>query len=346
VELCVDGIAEYRLRRVLRATDLRKAKSPRLYLRAPDLLVAAWWAGGEWRDAAASVVAAASRTDLDRVLKLLDDGKLPREIAAAGCGDARLSLGTLARLLPAGGADFAAWAPALVRGITQAPPTSPEADLRALAVLAGSPVNDVAYAAAGRAVLLGEPARELSRALLARQALDADLRTATAALRLAVEHGIELPALPDLLARLRPATEWDVRVVADAAELRFGALDPGACKYPGESIAMAGIDVDKDALRKVLGAHAAWRLSCLLPACSPATCVNGLRLAGELPFWDEALEGVILGKTNDAEPRVRRAAYEALHTRDADLWPCAWLVHEAVFDPDSLVREFAQQLGR
>jgi hypothetical protein len=46
----------------------------------------------------------------------------------------------------------------------------------------------------------------------------------------------------------------------------------------------------------------------------------------------------VVWHTTHADPRVRRAAYLALRSRDPELWECAALVHEAASDPDPAVR--------
>ena len=80
----------------------------------------------------------------------------------------------------------------------------------------------------------------------------------------------------------------------------------------------------------------------LCASASTVTRCNALRLAGEIEFWSTDLEKKVLAATIDLDPRVRATAYEALRTRDAELWPCSGLVNEVVFDPDPVVRALAR----
>ena len=75
---------------------------------------------------------------------------------------------------------------------------------------------------------------------------------------------------------------------------------------------------------------------------SPITMANGLEVAAAIPVWSAELEAQVTGATLHVDPRVRRAAYRALKSRDRSLFPCAWLVCEAASDPDPAVRDVAR----
>ena len=74
---------------------------------------------------------------------------------------------------------------------------------------------------------------------------------------------------------------------------------------------------------------------------SPTTCAAALHIAAGMPIWSQKLEKAIVAETLDDDARVRAAAYRALASRDPEIWPVAWLAHEAVLDPDPLVRAAA-----
>ncbi|MCA8948064.1 MAG: hypothetical protein KDE27_01095, partial [Planctomycetes bacterium] len=56
------------------------------------------------------------------------------------------------------------------------------------------------------------------------------------------------------------------------------------------------------------------------------------------PTWSASLERRVLDATGDDDPEVRLAAYRALATLDAELWPSRGLLHETRFDPDPRIR--------
>jgi hypothetical protein len=148
------------------------------------------------------------------------------------------------------------------------------------------------------------------------------------------------------MARLRASRDWHAGVLADAAGLRFFGWSPATMKsqHVADAIAAAYIDVDaltlSDALRNGMPLHLA--LPRLFSNCSPITMASGLEVAAAIPVWSAEFEAHVTGATQHVDPRVRRAAYLALKSRDCSLFPCAWLVCEAASDPDPAVRDVAR----
>jgi len=127
--------------------------------------------------------------------------------------------------------------------------------------------------------------------------------------------------------------------------MRFAGLDPARCGSASfwPSIRLAKVDVSAATLRERLGNDPQGRLLDLLASCSPVTCANALGIASEIGVWTEGLERAVLDRTLADQPAIRRSAYEALATRDPELWPCALLVHEAALDPDPTVQAVARR---
>jgi hypothetical protein len=334
-------LAPDRVIRLLEPLGLRGC--PRLYLRVPRLLRDAWQAVGEQRQAAVGLLGSCWQQGGRRILALVRSGDLPRELAAASViGEATPDLAALAELLPGLTATASAATREFVHGIHMTVTGSPGSELAALQTLATAAAPRIAFAAAERAATLGDAGRALARDTMARLLVDPEPLLSSGVATLALRTGIEPPGLEVLVTRFRRTDHVaaEARLLAEALELRFRGLDPRAtkCGRPAEAIGLSHSDVDADTLRTVFADRMRSDLERLLAECSPTTKTSALLLAAEVPAWSERLERLVTLATLDEDPRVRRAAYQALATRDNELWPCAWLAYEAAFDPDPSVR--------
>lgn len=348
LDRAADHVSEERAKMLLTTADGRYFEASLLWLRVPDLLVARWRAGGEDRERAVRTLGSVWRSHPERIVALVAAGQLPREFAAASLPEVGMPLSQFVQVLPRGEVEAAAWSGRFAKAIESATADAVDADVTALRTLASAEVAEVARAAAHRAAKLGAVGQEIARDTFARLSVDPDANASAAALELAVEDGIEFPALADVVARLRRSGNWFSRMVADAAALRFLGADPGRfpSKCPADALVLAGVDVDTATLRKVFGDDVWYQLQILLQGATATTLVSGLEIAQGLPWWGQAIEKSVMSCTSHADPRVRRAAYEALRSRDAGVWACALLVHEASLDPDATVRECARSPSR
>jgi hypothetical protein len=321
---------------------------------SPERLTADWRAGPPLQPDAIRQLARYWPAQRQQILDWQRRGRLPRGLVAAvastaACdavpgpaGPVRLDLGTLAELLPESTDDAHAWEGIYCHAIACAAAADPARDVAALRTLAAAAQPPVAMCAAGRALSFGQAGRAIAVDAIARLVAVAEIDVVKAATDLAIENGIAVDALHTAVARLRACGSGDswAQVLADAVELRFFGLDPLATRSgrPVEAIACAGIEVDLETLRRVVDGRGRSELPQLTPACSATTHVRALRLAAEIEPWSRPLESLVVAATTHDDPRVRRAAYLALKTRDRELWPCAWLVCETELDPDATVR--------
>lgn len=346
-----ESLSEERVRRLLERGDICRPTCPLLYLRVPDLLAAAFAGDARHREAAVRVLAAGLDDHADAVQRLREQGLLPEPLvimAALEAADWR----TTARLLPTEPplayesqkvADRLAW--------DEQPSTA--AELPLLRRLCAWSPADISIPAAWRAAALGAEGRELCRSTLARIFAADDAEAAVRALEVAVRLDLRLPQLQTRMAALAGQPEPHAQgAVIDGARLRFLDLHPRDLQRDTgiESLLLARHDADPATLRQLIAADAPRRLrqllgsrpDRLLEGRTVATMSSALQLTGELPVWEAVLEDAVVQATTDPRPEVRRAAYLALSTRDPELWSCAWLVHEAVFDTDPAVRAAAR----
>lgn len=338
----VDAVPTERLRAFLTVTSHPRHSHPLLLAHCPDLLLADWLAGGDRRQRAIAHCGVLVGLDAPRLLALVESGTLPREMVAAACGSPfrPCDLIFLAGVLPRSAEAGELWQEQFVRAIGGAPSAARDVDLASLARLATCAVSEVALAAARRAAGLGNEGKEITREVLTRLLDDTNDDVVINALLVAAGTGVDTPNRPSAVARLRRAAHRLAATAADTADLRFASLDPTRCSWL--SIQYAQSDVSVDTMRARLDGDAPTKLRSLLGSCTAVTAANALLLVGALDVWDAELEHDVLERTLDDDPNVRRAAYEALATRDPDVWPCALLVHEAALDPDPRVQAVAQ----
>ncbi|MCB9877611.1 MAG: hypothetical protein H6835_08440 [Planctomycetes bacterium] len=327
-----------------------------LCLQAPERIAAAWRAGGTSREAAKAAITALGTQRGAALASAARDGVLPRALVAPALCSAELTLAALAQVAPTDPMDLADakdWQYGLAMAIEKAPASDVAGDLAALAVLAATPVEVVAFAAVRRAAALGDEGRAFAATALSRRAdATTDVEELARVVELAVQLGVQLDDLEALLPRLDDRLSWRAGLAADAAAMRFLGRDPRRCTsgYAGQAIQLAGVDVDEDTMRAVIGEpwdrqSLAYVVGPLLRA-APTTILSTLQVVGELSYWDGAVQRDVANCTAHDDPKVRLAAYRTLATRDAEVWPCALLVHEAVFDPDPAVRRFGQGMRR
>ena len=111
--------------------------------------------------------------------------------------------------------------------------------------------------------------------------------------------------------------------------------------FIAQAIGRAKVDVSPSALRELLGPEAR-HLDRLVADGSERAVASALELAAELPVWSQKLEQAVAARTADPSPPLRELAYRALATRDLERSHAAWLVYDAVFDPDARVRAVAR----
>ncbi|MBK8976950.1 MAG: hypothetical protein IPM29_13605 [Planctomycetes bacterium] len=325
--------------------DAALRNAPWLFLLAPDRLPDLRTASQHARSEFVRAIQGTLPRHAARVVDLAARGELPRDVVAASLALVPLELRQLAAVVPTDPSGAWYWAPALASAIGRAVRAAPTDDLAAVRQLAAAPAIDVTVAALRRATTLGEPGVAFARAALDRLvAPGSDDESAARALQLAIEVGIEPRELPAVCDRLAASRSWFATMLADAAAFRFAELDPRSCRspYPARAIGAAGIDVAVDVLREALTGQSGHELVELLQGCSPATCRAALQLIAERPVWDSELERAVVWKTSDDDPGIRLAAYRALASRDAELWPCALLRQTGTFDPAPEIREFAR----
>jgi hypothetical protein len=247
-----------------------------------------------------------------------------------------------ARDRPAG---LAYWASSTIGEVNAG---DPAADLAALRELCASTIPMVAVAAAVRIATLEPQGADIARETLDRLRHVTDLEQLALVVRAALELGIEPRDWRAAAEALRTGRYHDPTVLAAALEFRFGgrpARDANASQLA--ALMLARIDLDTPTLAAILGDHT---LACLpntlQQARSPVTARAALELAKVCAAWDDKLEAAVVPRILDPDAGVRLAAYEALGSRDPEVWPCALLAHAADFDPDPAVRAFARSLSR
>ncbi len=319
--------------------------------RDPEALTAAWHQGGEPRQKAIGVLIGWWADSPGQVLRLCPKAALPIELAASALpSNVPLDLTQVAMLLPDADSARTAWSDAFANRVVQAEATR-EQELELLPKFAASRATLVARSAAQRAHRLGAAGISIVTSVLDRWAGE-DASMFAAAASLAIELGVPPSDVQGLARRLEqePAT----RVLAECLRVRFAGLsilDVPAAERARVASA-CGVDFDVATWREGLGEAAPGVLFAVLGGPnlgregSPANALATLTLAAELPRWSEPTERAILHRTLDADPRVRLAAYRALHSRDRQVWAGAWLAYEAEFDLDADVRAFAATLPR
>ncbi|MEZ6037470.1 MAG: hypothetical protein R3F29_08320 [Planctomycetota bacterium] len=327
-----------------------------LCMQAPERIAAAWRAGGTSREAAKAAITALGTQRGAALASAARDGVLPRALVAPALCSAKLTLAALAEVAPTDPVDFADakdWQYGLAMAIERAPVADVSGDLAALAVLSATPAEPVAFAAVRRVAALGDEGRAFAATALSRRAdATTDVEELARIVELAVQLGVQPADLEALMPRLDDRMSWRAGLAADAAAMRFLGRDPRRCTsgYASQAIQLAGVDVDEDTMRAVIGEPSdrqslAHVVGPLLRA-SPTTITSALKVVGELSYWEGAVQRDVVNCTAHEDPEVRLAAYRALATRDAKVWPCALLVHEAGFDPDPAVRRFGESLRR
>ncbi len=327
-----------RLRRYLEAVGLQDSTSG-LHQACPDLLAAAWAAGGERAAAAARAVACI--VDWPWTEEQLARGVLPRALVAAalaqwhGAPPPPLALLAACR-------DEAVFAPHLPSRLELLDVSV--ADLPRWRDLAQAADPGVAITACRRLAELGDAARPVLQEALARLCQKAaDPAVRAQALTVAVELGIDVPDPAVCLASLATSGDGAVRCHELALRLRtgevaveklpidhaFGALVLAGHPFTAADRARLGDTMREHVLRQL--AWQAW----------PSVLARVLDGAATLPRWSREFELEIGSATNHRAPLVRAAAYRALASRDPELWACAGLVAGAEFDPDPVVRAVA-----
>ncbi|MCB9876551.1 MAG: hypothetical protein H6835_03025 [Planctomycetes bacterium] len=212
---------------------------------------------------------------------------------------------------------------------------APEPDeLRWLRLLCAVDHPYTAAAAAVRAHRHGDEGRELWRETVARLG-SGEAHAPGQALHAMLSVGEAVDGWRDVV-ELARQYDW---ALAKAAEIRFGGapidLEPhNLCSV----LRLARVTVDEATMRA--WAPSPGLLGELLRL--DGSRVAALRYAASLSIWPSALEQQVIYRATDRDPEVRRAAYLALKSRDPELWPCAWLVCEAEFDPDPAVQAVAR----
>ncbi len=315
----------------------------------PELLRAAWNEGGAAPWQTIGLTAHWWRTRPERLLRCVREGELPRDLAASALAaemGLEPSLAQLAAVLPRGDGEALPWPRIFVSWLERLRLGTARAEVPWLAELAKSASWPVAHAAALRARRLGEAGDGIVAHVIEVGARDA--QTAAVAARLAIECGVAPSDPARLAARLRMQDPE----LAIAIEARFAGRDilSLAAAQRLRIAAASRAELVLEQWREVLSTAAPFAIAELLGTstsnCSPTNAVPILDLVGALPEWGSDLERAILHRTLDADPSVRLAAYRALHSRDRNLWACAWLAYEAEFDADPNVRAFAATLPR
>lgn len=335
----VDRLPAERLRRYLEVAGIDD-HSCTLHRAAPDLLTAAWAAGGERAQRAAGAIA--SIADWTWVTEQLAVGTFTVPLVAAGlAGWHGMPSPPLALL--AACRDEAELTPHLPYRLQSFPMHAD--DLPHWQALTQAKAPQVAMAACRRIEELGEPARPaLEQALRAIFRSDAPPALRGEALATAVELGFEVEDLAALLASVTATEDPVAQVHALAVRLRTERLP--LAQLPRDhafaAMVLAGHEVTS-ADRAWLGdACSESALGQLAWQARPRTFARLLDAAAVLPRWSREFERVICVATEHELPFVRAAAYRALASRDPELWACAGLAAGAEFDADPLVRAVAE----
>ncbi|MCB9886964.1 MAG: hypothetical protein H6838_15840 [Planctomycetes bacterium] len=319
--------------------------------RDPLALTGAWSEGGEPRNKAVAAVYGWWMDRPGHVLRLVAEGALPKALAASALPDTvPLDLAQLAGLLSEDDALIGDKADAFARRVARAAASRVQ-ELELLPHFAASRAVSVARAAALRAHRLGDPGVPIVASVIDRWAAG-DVQLIAWAASLALDLGVPPGDVQALAARIQREAEFTNQ--ATSLLVRFGGLAILDVPDADRRNAALGSRADFDAAtwRSVLGAAMPWALRGVLggpnlgPEGSTANALAALELVAELPRWDNFTEGAVIHRTLDPDPRVRLAAYRALHSRDRNLWACAWLAYEAEFDADPDVRAYAAKLPR
>jgi hypothetical protein len=323
-----------RLRRVLKDVDIEHASLGRLIVKfCPDRVQADWQACGERRDKAIAGVRHAISCDVNAMLARLTQWPAPMvaEVMTSMAGYSGLSLDLLLHV--SGSAQVQFVLPSWIRSAKHGPD-----DIAALTALGKHTNAAVALAAARRALSHGEAGVALGTNTIERLLQEAELQVVSDALWLAVAHNVTTLSWQAAAKRLTDGPRIH-HPAAMAAAVRFGGALVDTLVDPVADIVRAKLDVDFDHLRPLVKQPD--REIPMLITGTTTTCAAALGVAAATPIWSIGVEQAVLACTLDERPVVRRAAYKALGSRDAELWQCAWLVHEAALDSDATVRAVA-----
>lgn len=308
--------------------------------RCPNLLLEAWQAGGESRRCMLSGISRGAIVDWERWLvvmrgwpddMVLDVTRWTRDMPTP-------PLEFVARLgkLPAHELGIARW-------LWAKPDRRRASDLMHLKQLAQHKNWQVAHAAAWRSQAIGEAGQELFRSTMSRLLAYEDLLVVQNLLSVMVRNNVAAPGWQGAAERLRKHAGR--AVVADQAMAKFGgvAIESVAPASRATVLAESGVAVAHAELKHLLGEQ---DVSAVLRSSSAVTVASALQILAQRTAWSQGLQKLVVAKLVDGDARVRLAAYEALATRDRELFAHAWLVYEAAFDSDAAVRDVIGRVKR
>lgn len=338
VDQRVERLPAERLRAYLEAAGMNDAAYP-LHRACPELLVAAWSAGGKRAEHAARAVACIA--DWTWTAEQLALGTLPPPLVAAGLAQWH-GMPSPPLALLAACRDEAVVTLHLPYRLQTYPMHAD--DLAHWRALARATTPQVAIAACRRLEELGEIARPgLQEALRALYRSEAPPALRGEAVATAIDLGFEVEDLATLLASLAATDDPVAQQYALAVRLRTENLPLvqlprdrafGAMLLAGHEFTPADRSWLGDAVSEFVLRQLAWQ-------ARPRTLARALDAAAMLPCWRREFEREICFATNHELALVRAAAYRALASRDPELWACAGLVAGAAFDADPLVRAVA-----